>query len=170
MAAPTRSPRPKGPPRDEAEPLELVASNRAAFHNYFILEKVEAGLALHGTEVKSLRAKHCQIKDSYARIDPNGNAELLNLHISPYEQGNRYNKVPDRTRRLLLHRKEIGRLASQLATQGVTLVPLRIYFRRGVAKIELGLGKGKQTFDKRESIKKRDTDREIRRELRSRNK
>ena len=154
---------------DEAEALELVASNRAALHHYHILEKLEAGLALHGTEVKSLRAKHCQMKDSYARIDPHGNAELLNLHISPYEQGNRNNKVPDRTRRLLLHKRQIAKLAGQLATKGMTLVPLRVYFRRGRAKVELGLGKGKQEFDKRESIRKRETDRELRRELRGRN-
>lgn len=157
------------PDKDPAAGIELVATNRAAFHDYFILDKYEAGLALKGTEVKSLRAKHCQLKDSHARVDRQGNMELMNFHISPYAMGNRYNGDPTRTRRLLLHKREIAKLASAIATQGVTLVPLRVYFKKGRAKVELGLAKGKQAHDKRESIKARDADREIRREMRARN-
>jgi SsrA-binding protein len=157
-------------PKDEAAAVELVATNRAAFHDYFILEKVEAGLVLKGTEVKSLRAKHCQLKDSHARVDRLGNMELMNFHISPYEMGNRYNGDPTRTRRLLLHKREILKLAQAVAVKGMTLVPLRVYFRKGRAKVELGLAKGKQEHDKRQSIKERDANREIRREMHSRNK
>lgn len=154
---------------DPAAAFELVATNRVAFHDYFILDKYEAGLVLKGTEVKSLRAKHCQLKDSHARVDRAGNMELMNFHISPYEMGNRYNGDPTRTRRLLLHKKEIAKLAAAVATKGVTLVPLRVYFKKGRAKVELGLAKGKQAHDKRESIKERDANREIRREMRERN-
>ncbi len=148
---------------DPAAPLELVANNRAAFHDYFILETVEAGLALRGTEVKSLRARHCRLKDAHARVDRLGNMELLNFHINPYEQGNRYNGDPTRTRRLLLHRHQIRKLAMALATKGVTLVPLRVYFKRGRAKVELGLAKGKQEHDKRETLRAKQADREVRR-------
>jgi len=148
------------PPRDEAAALELVASNRKAFHDYHILDKVEAGLVLRGTEVKSLRAGRCQLKDSYARVTPEGQMDLLNFHISPYEQGNRYNPDPTRTRRLLLHQKEIDKLGAKIREKGLTLVPLRVYFRGSWAKIELGLGKGKAEYDKRESIKKREQTRE----------
>ena len=156
-------------PKDEAAAIELIATNRVAFHDYFILDKYEAGLVLKGTEVKSLRAKHCQLKDSHARVDRLGNMELMNFHISPYEMGNRYNGDPTRTRRLLLHKREIGKLAQAIATKGMTVVPLRVYFKGGRAKVELGLAKGKQDHDKRQSIKEREADREISRELRSRN-
>lgn len=155
--------------KDEAAAVELVATNRRAFHEYFILEKVEAGLVLKGTEVKSLRAKHCQLKDAHARIDRAGNMELLNFHINPYEQGNRYNMVPDRTRRLLLHKRQIVKLGQALARDGVTLVPLRVYFLKGRAKIELGVAKGKQAYDKRETLRKKDADREMERALRVKN-
>ncbi len=151
--------------KDEAVTIELVATNRRAFHEYFILEKVEAGLVLKGTEVKSLRAKHCQLKDAHARIDRAGNMELLNFHINPYEQGNRYNMVPDRTRRLLLHKRQITKLGQALARDGVTLVPLRVYFLKGRAKIELGVAKGKQAYDKRETLRKKDADRVLERAL-----
>ena len=156
------------PLKDEAASLELVATNRKAFHDYFILEKVEAGLVLKGTEVKSLRAKRCQLKDSHARIDPSGSMELMNFHISHYEMGNRYNQDPTRTRRLLLHRREIDKLAEKVAIKGMTLVPLRVYFRKGRAKIELGLGKGKVEYDKRADLKKKDLDREARQAFKSR--
>jgi SsrA-binding protein len=156
------------PPRDEAAVLDLVATNRKAFHDYFILEKFEAGLVLKGTEVKSLREKHCQLKDSYARVDPRGNMELLNFHISPYEQGNRYNVDPTRSRRLLLHKKEIAKLGVTQQVKGMSIVPLRVYFRNGRAKIELGVGKGKVEHDKRADIKKRDLDREARQAFKSR--
>ncbi|HTA17488.1 MAG TPA: SsrA-binding protein SmpB [bacterium] len=153
------------PDKDPAAPLELVASNRAAFHDYFILETHEAGLALKGTEVKSLRAKHCRLKDAHARVDRQGNMELLNFHINPYEHGNRYNGDPTRSRRLLMHKHQIAKLAMAIATKGVTLVPLRVYFKRGRAKVELGLAKGKQDRDKRDTLKAKEADRDIRREL-----
>ena len=148
--------------------FELVATNRVAFHDYFILDKYEAGLVLKGTEVKSLRAKHCQLKDAHARVDRAGNMELMNFHINPYEMGNRYNSDPTRTRRLLLHKKEIGKMAVALATKGMTIVPLRVYFKKGRAKVELGLAKGKQTHDKRQSLKEKEADRDITRALRDR--
>lgn len=156
------------PDKDPAAAFELIATNRVAFHDYFILDKYEAGLVLKGTEVKSLRAKHCQLKDSHARVDPRGNMELMNFHISPYEMGNRYNGDPTRTRRLLMHKKEIGKLAAAVATKGVTLVPLRVYFKKGRAKVELGLAKGKQDHDKRQSLREKEANREITRELRAR--
>jgi SsrA-binding protein len=153
------------PDKDPAAPLEVVITNRAAFHEYFILETHEAGLVLKGTEVKSLRARHCQLKDAHARVDRLGNLELLNFHINPYEHGNRYNGDPTRTRRLLMHKRQIYKLAQALATKGVSLVPLRVYFKRGRAKVELGLGKGKQAHDKRDTLRKREADLEVRREL-----
>jgi SsrA-binding protein len=156
------------PVKDEAAALELVATNRKAFHDYFIVEKVEAGLVLKGTEVKSLRSKRCQLKDSHARIDGKGNMELMNFHISPYEMGNRYNQDPTRSRRLLLHRKEIDKLASKVAVKGMALVPLRVYFRKGRAKIELGLGKGKAEYDKREDLKARAENREAQQAFKAR--
>jgi SsrA-binding protein len=156
------------PPKDEAAPIDLVATNRKAFHDYFILDKFEAGLVLKGTEVKSLREKHCQLKDAYARVDPRGNMELLNFHINPYEMGNRYNVDPTRSRRLLLHKREIAKLGEQQQVKGMTIVPLRVYFKGGRAKIELGVGKGKVEHDKRADIKKRDQDREARQALKSR--
>lgn len=151
--------------KDAAADFEVVATNRLAFHEFFIIDKLEAGLVLKGTEVKSLREKHCVLKDAHARVDRVGNMELLNFHINPYAQGNRYNGDPTRTRRLLLHKREIAKLSQALATKGMTVVPLRVYFKRGRAKVELGLAKGKQDHDKRETIKKRDSDRDLRREL-----
>jgi SsrA-binding protein len=148
--------------------FELVATNRVAFHDYFILDKFEAGIVLKGTEVKSLRAKHCQLKDAHARVDRAGNMELMNFHINPYEMGNRYNGDPTRTRRLLLHKKEIGKMAQALATKGMTIVPLRVYFKKGKAKVELGMAKGKQTHDKRQSLREKEADREVTRALRDR--
>jgi SsrA-binding protein len=156
------------PDKDPAAAFELIATNRVAFHDYFILDKFEAGLVLKGTEVKSLRAKHCQLKDSHARVDRGGNMELMNFHISPYEMGNRYNGDPTRTRRLLMHKREIAKLAAAVATKGVTLVPLRVYFKKGRAKVELGLAKGKQDHDKRQSLREKEANREISRELRAR--
>ena len=153
------------PDKDPAAPLDVVASNRAAFHDYFILETHEAGLVLKGTEVKSLRARHCRLKDSHARVDRVGNMELLNFHINPYEHGNRYNGDPTRSRRLLMHKHQIRKLAMALATKGVTLVPLRVYFKRGKAKVELGLAKGKQEHDKRDTLRRKEADMDIRREL-----
>ena len=141
-----------------------IATNRRARHEYWIEETHEAGLALTGTEVKSLRAGHVILGDSFARID-RGEAWLLHLHISPYEQGNIQNHDPMRARKLLLHRREIERLATRVQQRGYTLVPLRIYFRRGVAKVEIGLARGRHTYDKRERIAERDAARRIERAL-----
>jgi SsrA-binding protein len=156
------------PPKDEAAPIQLVATNKKAFHDYFISDKVEAGIVLVGTEVKSLREKGCNLKDSYARITPKGEMDLVNFHISPYAQGNRFNLDPTRSRRLLLHRKEIDRLGAKVQEKGFTLVPLRVYFRENKAKVELGLAKGKEAHDKREAIKQREGDLEARRAIRLR--
>jgi SsrA-binding protein len=144
--------------------LRVVATNRRARHEYWIEETHEAGIALTGTEVKSLRAGHVILGDAFARVD-RGEAWLLHLHISPYEQGNIQNHDPMRTRKLLLHKREIMRLGARVQQRGYTLVPLRIYFRNGVAKVELGLARGRHTYDKRERIAERDAERRIARAL-----
>jgi SsrA-binding protein len=149
---------------EEAKPnIKLISTNRKARHLYHILETYEAGLVLLGTEVKSLRVGKCNLKEGYARIE-NDEAWLVGVHISEYTAGNRYNHDPTRTRKLLLSRRQIRRLIGQTQQQGLTLVPLRIYFRGKVAKIELGLAKGKKLFDKRQAIAKRESDRQIERE------
>ena len=157
------------PPKDEASGILLIASNRKAFHLYKITDKVEAGLVLAGTEVKSLRQKRCSLKDAHARLDTKGNFELHNFHINPYEFGNRYNLEPTRPRRLLMKNKEIKKYGDELAQKGMALVPLRVYFRKGRAKVELGLGKGKDYSDKRQDLKKKEADREAQRILRAKN-
>ncbi len=144
------------------EKEESLATNRQAFHDYFVQEKLEAGIVLRGTEVKSLREGRANLKESYAVIR-NGEAWLLNCHISPYSHGNLNNHDPLRDRKLLLHRDEIRRLERGTRLSGFTLVPLRLYLRKGRVKVEVGLAKGKKLYDKRESIKKRDLDREARR-------
>ena len=146
---------------------KLVASNRRAHHNFEILETHEAGLVLQGTEVKSLRASRADLKESYARIDGT-EAWLLGLHISPYAQGNRANHEPLRPRKLLLHRGEINRLLGKIMEKGLTLVPLRLYFKQGRAKVELGLARGRKTLDKRHAIREREETREVQRSLRER--
>ncbi len=146
---------------------KLVASNRRAHHNFEILETHEAGLVLQGTEVKSLRASRADLKESYARIDGT-EAWLLGLHISPYAQGNRANHEPLRPRKLLLHRGEINRLLGKIMEKGLTLVPLRLYFKQGRAKVELGLARGRKTLDKRHAIREREETREVQRALRER--
>lgn len=149
-----------------AEP-RTVTVNRKARHDYFIDETVEAGLVLTGSEVKSLRDGRANLKDSYARVD-RGEAVLVNAHISPYDAAARDNHEPTRSRKLLLHRREIDRLHGKLNEKGLTLVPLRIYFNaRGRAKVELGLGRGKKQYDKRQTIKEREARRETARALRS---
>lgn len=140
----------------------LLAQNRKARHDYTILETYEAGISLTGTEIKSVRARRINLKDGYVQIY-NGSAWLENVHISEYKQGNRYNHDPLRKRRLLLHKKEIQKLAKEQAQVGMTIVPLKVYLKHGFAKVLIGLGKGKKEYDKRESIKKRDQDRELRR-------
>jgi SsrA-binding protein len=146
---------------------KLVASNRRAHHNFDILETHEAGLVLQGTEVKSLRDSRADLKESYARIDGN-EAWLLGLHISPYAQGNRANHDPLRPRKLLLHRGELNRLLGKIMEKGLTLVPLRLYFKQGRAKVELGLARGRKTLDKRHAIREREEQREVQRALRER--
>lgn len=151
------------------EGKKIVAENRKARHDYHIEETLEAGIALTGTEVKSLRAGKANLRDCYAEVRA-GEVFAVNLHISPYEQGNRFNHDPRRPRKLLLHRHEINRLFGKVQQQGMTLIPLRIYFRRGKAKIELALAKGKKLHDKRQAIAERDAQREIRRTVREQEK
>ncbi|WP_027438017.1 SsrA-binding protein SmpB [Lachnospira multipara] len=146
----------------------LVANNKKAYFDYFIEEKIEAGLVLHGTEVKSLRQGKCSIKESYIQIQ-NGEVFAINMNITPYEKGNIFNKDPLRPKKLLLHKSEINKLAGQLATKGYTLVPLQVYFKQGKVKIEIGLAKGKKNYDKRESIAKRDQERQAQKELKDKN-
>lgn len=150
-----------------AENVKVVSENRKARHDYHIHEVYEAGIALTGTEVKSLRAGKANLKDSYARVDE-GELILHNMHISPYEQGNRFNHEPLRARKLLMHRYEINKLVGKTREKGYTLVPLKLYFSRGKAKVELGLASGKHTYDKRQDMAERDAKRDMDRELRDR--
>lgn len=140
--------------------VKAAATNRRAHHEYFILETLEAGIALTGTEVKSLRQGKANINDAFARID-NGECILYEMHISPYEFGNRFNPDPKRPRKLLLHKREILKLHSEIKEKGLTLIPLKIYFTRGMAKVELGLAKGKKLYDKRDDMAKKEADRKI---------
>ena len=147
---------------------KVVASNRKAFHNYSIEEKIEAGLILKGTEVKSLREGRVNLREAYATV-AQGKAVLHNCHIGEYSHGNIMNHEPLRTRGLLLHKKQIQKLTGQVQQKGLTIVPLRIYFNlRGTAKIELGLARGKKHYDRRESVKKREAGREMERAMKSR--
>lgn len=141
----------------------VVTTNRKARHEYFILDSIEAGIVLTGTEVKSLRQGGASIADGYADI-VNGEVWLHGVHISPYEQGSYANVDPLRKRKLLLHIKEIRRLAGRLSQRGLTLIPLKIYFKKSVAKIELGLGQGKRAYDKRQDIARRETERSLKRQ------
>ena len=138
---------------------KIIFVNRIARYNYEISDTIEAGIVLKGTEVKSLRTGKVNIKDSFARVDK-GEIFLYNMYIGPYEHGNIYNVDPTRTRKLLLNRSEIDKLYGRLTQRGLTLIPLSIYFKRGIAKVELGLAKKKKLYDKRETIKKRDLERE----------
>jgi SsrA-binding protein len=146
---------------------KVVATNRKAYHDYHVLETYEAGIALLGTEVKSLREGKANLKDSYA-IVKNSEVFLLNCHISPYSHGNILNHDPLRTRKLLLHRKEINKLHGHITQKGLTLIPLKIYFKDGKAKVEIGLAKGKRQYEKREAIKEKESRREIERHLKGR--
>ena len=149
--------------------IKIVAQNRKAWHDYFIEEKYECGIALFGTEVKSIRQGRVNLKESWAQIRK-GEVWVEGMHISPYEQGNIYNRDPLRAKKLLLHRSEIRKLDSLVMRQGFTLIPLELYFRDGRVKVQLGLCKGKQLHDKRDSMAKKDSDREIQRALRQRQK
>lgn len=148
--------------------IKIVCTNRKASHNYFLEERFEAGMILQGTEVKSLRAGHVNLSDSYALVKSDGGVYLLNCHINPYEQGGYANHEPTRTRKLLLHKQEISKLFSKVETRGYSLIPTKIYFLRGKAKVELALAKGKKRGDKRETIKRREQEREAARAVRSR--
>lgn len=141
----------------------IVVTNRKALHDYFIIERYETGIVLKGTEVKSLRQGNANLQDGYAMIR-NGELWLIGLHINPFEKGNINNHDPKRDRKLLMHRKEIRKLIGKVAEKGLTLVPLRLYFKNNIAKLEVGLAKGKKSYDKREAIAKRDVERSIRRE------
>ena len=144
---------------------KVIATNRKAWHDYHIDEKYEAGIALRGTEVKSLRQRKVSLKESYAEIR-NGEVFIVGLHISPYEAGNQFNHDPKRTRKLLMHKAEIRRLIGKTKEKGYTLIPLRMYFNeKGKAKLELGLARGKKTYDKRQDIAKRDAERDLKRAL-----
>lgn len=144
-----------------------IAENRKARHDYFIEESYEAGIVLQGTEVKSCRLGRVNLKDGYAQVE-NGELFLNNVHISPYEQGNRFNHEPLRKRKLLMHHSEIIRLFSKVREKGLTLVPLRMYFKQGRVKLEVGLAKGKKSYDKRDDIAARDAQREMARAMRGR--
>lgn len=149
------------------EGVKIAAENRKARHDYHILEAFETGLVLTGTEVKSLRAGKANLKDSYAQIK-DGEMFLHNMHVSPYEQGNIFNHDPLRQRKLLLHKAEITRLFSKTREKGLTLVPLKIYFKRGMAKLELGLASGKKNYDKRQDMAERSAKREVDRAMKER--
>lgn len=143
---------------------KLVTENRKARHDYHILERYEAGIELQGTEVKSLRDGHMTLKDSYADIE-NGQMHLVGAHIAPYDKGNIYNHEPERPRRLLMHKREILKLQAQVAEKGLTVVPLKVYFLKGRAKVELGLCRGKHTVDKRDTIREREVKIEMERAM-----
>ena len=142
---------------------KAIATNRKAFHDYFVEESYEAGLVLTGTEIKSIRAGKINLRDSFARVDK-GEVWVENVHISPYTQGNRENPPPVRRRKLLMHKEEIRRLGMKVQAKGLTLIPLRVYIKGNRAKLELGLAKGKRQYDKREAIAKRDAERELERD------
>ena len=148
---------------------KLIANNKKAYHDYFILEKYEAGIVLHGTEVKSLRMGQCSIKEAFIRIE-NGEMFIYGMHVSPYEKGNIFNKDPLRVRKLLLHKLEIRRLMSKIKEKGYTLVPLQVYFKGSLVKVEIGLARGKKLYDKRDDLAKKDAKREIDRAFKARQK
>ena len=150
------------------ETMKLVANNKKAYHDFFIDETYEAGVALHGTEVKSLRLGKCSIKESFIRIE-NGEAFVYGMHISPYEKGNLFNKDPLRVKKLLMHKYEINKLTGKIKEKGYTLVPLQVYFKEGKAKVEVGLARGKKLYDKRKDIAKKDIKREAEKEFKIRN-
>ncbi len=142
------------------EGIKIIANNKKAYFDYFILDTYEAGIELYGTEVKSVRAGHCSIKEAWVRIN-NNQVYIMGMHISPYEKGNIFNKDPLRVRKLLLHKSEIYRLSAKLQEKGLTLVPLKVYFKRSLLKVALGLAKGRKNYDKRAALAKKDQKREI---------
>lgn len=150
------------------ESTKLIANNKKAFHDYFIEDKYEVGIVLHGTEVKSLRMGKCSIKESFVRVE-NGEVFIYNMHISPYEKGNIFNKDPLRVKKLMLHSYEINKIAGKMAEKGYTLVPLQVYFKGSLVKLEIALAKGKKLYDKRQDIAKKDQRREAEKEFKVRN-
>ncbi len=146
----------------------LIANNKKAYHDYFIEENLEAGIALHGTEVKSLRMGKCSIKESFIRIE-NEEVYIYGMHISPYEKGNIFNKDPLRIKKLLLHKSQIRKLRGKIAEKGYTLVPLKVYFKDSLVKVEIGLARGKKLYDKRQDIAKKDQRREAERDFKVKN-
>ena len=151
------------------ESNKLIAKNPTAYHNYEILEKIEAGIVLYGTEIKSVRAGKVNLKDSYASIEKNGEVYVYSMHISPYDHGNIYNKDPLRPKKLLLNKREINKLIGMTTQKGYTLVPIQMYFKGNFVKVELGVGRGKKLYDKREDLKKKEAERKIDRYLKESN-
>lgn len=147
---------------------KMIANNKKAYHDYFILDTFEAGISLAGTEVKSLRMGKCSIKESFVRIE-NGEVFIYGMHISPYEKGNIFNKDPLRERKLLLHKAEINKLLGKTKEKGIAIVPLKVYFKGSLVKVEIGLAQGKKLYDKRQDIAKKDQQREADREFKIRN-
>lgn len=146
---------------------KLIANNKKAYHDYFILDTYEAGIALHGTEVKSLRMGKCSIKESFIRVE-NGEMFIYGMHISPYKKGNIFNKDPLRVRKLLLHKAEINKMLGKTKEKGMSIVPLKVYFKGSLVKVEIGLAKGKKLYDKRQDIAKKDQKREAERDFKVR--
>ncbi|KLU66996.1 MULTISPECIES: SsrA-binding protein SmpB [Desulfosporosinus] len=151
-----------------SEGIKVVSENRKAFHDYFIEDRLEAGIILTGTEIKSIRNGRVNLKDSYAHLD-NGEIWVYQMHISPYEQGNRFNHDPLRPRKLLLHRSEISKLVGKIQQQGLTLIPTKMYLKKGLAKVELGVAQGKKNYDKRQALAEKESKRDIERALKDRN-
>lgn len=152
----------------QKETQKLIANNKKAYHDYFIEESYEAGIALHGTEVKSMRQGKCSIKESFIRIE-NGEVYVYGMHVSPYEKGNIFNKDPLRVKKLLLHKYDINKLSGKVAEKGLTLVPLQVYFKEGKVKVEIGLARGKKLYDKRQDIARKDQRREAEKEFKVKN-
>lgn len=148
--------------------IKLIANNKKAYHDYFIEDTWETGISLHGTEVKSLRMGKCSIKESFVRIEK-GEVFIYGMHVSPYEKGNIFNRDPLRVKKLLLHKGEINKLVGKIAEKGFTLVPLKVYFKGSLVKVEIGLAKGKKLYDKRADIAKKDMRREAEKEFKVRN-
>ena len=148
--------------------IKLIANNKKAYHDFFIEDTFEAGISLHGTEVKSLRMGKCSIKEAFVRIE-NGEVFVYGMHISPYEKGNIFNKDPLRVKKLLMHRYKINKLMGKIKEKGLTLVPLKVYFKGSLVKVEIGLARGKKLYDKREDIARKDQRREAEKEFKIRN-
>ena len=148
--------------------IRLIANNKKAWHDYFIEEKYEAGIELHGTEVKSMRMGHCSIKESFIRVEK-GEVFIYGMHVSPYEKGNIFNKDPLRPKKLLLHKNEILKLQGKMKEKGYTIVPVQVYFKGSLVKVQIALAKGKKLYDKRKDIAKKDQKREAEREFKIRN-